>query len=452
MSNKIEHIGKKDVMWSYIATIINVGAGVLLFPFIVHKMPAETVGIWNIFQTITMLVILFDFGFRPTFARSISYIFSGVKRLDKEGVTQVDLGTDNTVSYTLLKDTLQAMRKFYRWLALAMLVTLLTVGMVYFNSILKKYTGDHQDAMIAWVMLIAINCYNLYTLYYEALLLGKGYVKRSQQIAIVGQSVYILVAIVLIWCGLGLTAIVGAQLLSVVIRRILSRKVFFTKELEAELRKAESHDANVILRTSFPNAAKMGLTSLGGLLITRSAVLLGSTYLPLTTIASYGISLQVIDILARCALVFYQSYTPRMAQYRAEKNTSALWQLYKRSVGLYVLIFVAGSLVFVFLGDWALQIIKSETTFLPMHLLLVLLVVQFLEHNHSLAAGFLAADNRIPFFVPSLISGLATIILMWIFLAQLNLGVWGLILAPGIAQLAYQNWKWPYEVIKELNT
>lgn len=439
-------------MWSYIATIINVGAGVLLFPFIVHKMSAETVGIWNIFQTITLFVILFDFGFRPTFARSISYIFSGVKRLDKEGVTKVDVEADAAISYTLLKDTLQAMRKFYRWLALGMLVVLSTAGMVYFNSILNKYKGDHQDAMIAWVMLIAINCYNLYTLYYEALLLGKGYVKRSQQIAIIGQSVYILVAIVLIWCGFGLTAIVSAQLLSVVIRRILSRKVFFTKELKAELQQVESHDANAILRTLFPNAAKMGLTSLGGLLITRSAILLGSTYLPLTTIASYGISLQVTDILARCALVFFQSYTPRLAQYRAEKNKPALWKIYKQSVLLYVGIFAVGGVAFVLLGDWALEIIKSDTDFLSRCPLIVLLVVQFLENNHVLAAGFLAADNRIPFFIPSLLSGLATIVLMWIFLSQTNLGIWGLILAPGIAQLAYQNWKWPTMVIRELQT
>ncbi len=439
-------------MWSYIATIINVGAGVLLFPFIVHKMSAETVGIWNIFQTITLFVILFDFGFRPTFARSISYIFSGVKRLDKEGVTKVDIEADAAISYTLLKDTLQAMRKFYRWLALGMLVVLATAGMVYFNFILDKYIGDHQDAMIAWVMLIAINCYNLYTLYYEALLLGKGYVKRSQQIAIIGQSVYILVAIVLIWRGFGLTAIVSAQLLSVVIRRILSRKVFFTKELKAELQKVESHDANAILRTLFPNAAKMGLTSLGGLLITRSAILLGSTYLPLTTIASYGISLQVTDILARCALVFFQSYTPRLAQYRAEKNKPALWKIYKQSVLLYVGIFAVGGAAFVLLGDWALQIIKSDTDFLSRCPLIVLLVVQFLENNHVLAAGFLAADNRIPFFIPSLLSGLATIVLMWIFLSQTNLGIWGLILAPGIAQLAYQNWKWPTMVIRELRT
>ena len=60
------------------------------------------------------------------------------------------------------------------------------------------------------------------------------------------------------------------------------------------------------------------------------------------------------------------------------------------------------------------------------------------------------ADNKIPFFIPSLLSGAATIVLLWFFLGPLHLGIMGLILAPGVAQLAYQNWKWPSVVIKEL--
>ena len=60
------------------------------------------------------------------------------------------------------------------------------------------------------------------------------------------------------------------------------------------------------------------------------------------------------------------------------------------------------------------------------------------------------ADNKIPFFIPSLLSGAATVILLVVFLWRMDMGLWGMILAPGIAQLAYQNWKWPSVVIKEL--
>ena len=37
-----------------------------------------------------------------------------------------------------------------------------------------------------------------------------------------------------------------------------------------------------------------------------------------------------------------------------------------------------------------------------------------------------------------------------VMLGPIGMGLWGMILAPGIAQLAYQNWRWPSMVIREL--
>jgi len=436
------------VVWSYAATFFMVGAGVLLFPFILNKMSAETVGIWNIFQTITALILLLDFGFRPSFARNISYIFSGVRELKREGVNHV--GDDTAVDYSLLKATIVAMQRFYRWMALAVLGILATVGSLYFWYILNKYTGDRTDAIVAWLLLIAINCYNLYTLYYDALLTGKGYVKRSQQILIIAQVTYIVVAIVLIYMGLGLSAIVSAQLLSTIIRRAITKRVFFRKSLRERLAQAETGDVHAVMQAITPNAVKVGLTYLGAFCITKSAVLLGSFYLPLAAVASFGITMQVMDVLSRCGQVFYVAYTPRLAQCRAENDLPALRRYYLLSVCCLVVVFIVGGALWIECGDWALRLIHSNTTFIETSMLLAALAINFLENNHAVAAGFIMADNRIPFFIPSLASGAATLVLLWLLLGPLDMGIWGMILAPGIAQLAYQNWKWPSMVIKEL--
>ncbi len=448
MAEGVEHISKKDVIWSYIAQIVSVGAGVILLPFIVHKMSAETVGIWNIFQTITTFVILLDFGFNPSFSRTISYIFSGAKQLRKEGVEAEDVSQG--IDYSLLAGTLSAMRKLYGWIAAILFVLLATIGTAYFYFLLQKYTGDQLDAMIAWVILVAINCYNLYTFYYDSLLQGKGYIKRAQQIAIIAQSTYLVVAVVLIWLGFGLTAIVSAQLLSVIIKRVLSYRVFYTRDLREKLRTVVPQDPKEILRTMLPNATKMGLTNVGGMLVNRAAIFVGSVYLALTDIASFGITLQVVVLLSRCGMVFYYSHVPQIAQYRAEKNTMGLRKIFTQSTLALWGIFILGSVVLVFLGDWALALIKSDTVLLSTGLLCAFLVTQVLECNHQLAAGFLIADNKIPFFIPSLISGAATVFLLWLFIGPMNLGLWGMVLAPGVAQLVYQNWKWPSVVIREL--
>ena len=448
MAEKVEHIGKQEIAWSYAGTIFMIGAGVLLLPFILNKMPQETVGIWNIFQTITALVLLLDFGFRPTFARNISYIFSGVKTLQREGVAHTT--ADSEVDYSLLKGTIVAMQRFYRWIALGVFAILVTVGTVYFWYILQKYSGDRQDAMIAWILLIAINCYNLYTFYYDALLTGKGYVKRIQQINIISQAVYIGLAIGLIYAGFGLIAIVSSQLISTIIRRLMAYRTFYTPEMQASLEAVTPQDHKDILKAISPNAVKIGLTYLGAFLITRSAMLVGSAYLTLAQIASYGITIQVMDVLSRCSQVLYIAYTPRLAQCRAENNILQLRKYYIWCKAAYIGIFLLGGVLWIFFGDFALRLIHSNTLFLETPMLLLALVVGFLESNHALSAGFIMADNRIPFFIPSLVSGAATFALLWIFLGPCHLGLWALILAPGVAQLAYQNWKWPSVVIKEL--
>ena len=448
MSEKVEHIGKREIIWSYAGTAFMIGAGVLLLPFILNKMPDETVGVWNIFQTITALVLLLDFGFRPTFARNISYIFTGVKALQKDGVAHTD--SNANVDYGLLKGSLAAMKRFYQWIALAVFGLLLTVGTVYFYYILQKYSGDRTDALIAWLLLIAINCYNLYTFYYDALLTGKGYVKQSQQINMLGQVVYIGLAIGLIYAGFGLTAIVGSQFVSTIIRRYLTYKVFFTPQLKEKLADAQAQEPKDILKAITPNAIKIGLTNLGGFCVNKSAILIGSAFLTLEQIACYGITIQVMDILARCASVFYQSYTPKLAQCRAENNLPQLKRYYLLCTGSLWAVFIIGGLAWIFLGEWALAFMNSQTHFVPIGMLCVMLLISALEHNHAVSAGFIMADNKIPFFIPSLLSGGATVILLFVFLYIFDFGIWGLILAPGIAQLAYQNWKWPLMVIKEL--
>ena len=448
MAEKVENIGKREIIWSYAGTAFMIGAGVLLLPFILHKMPQETVGIWNIFQTITALVLLLDFGFRPTFARNISYIFSGVKTLQRDGVAHTT--SESEVDYGLLKGTLLAMKRFYRWMSMAVFGILATVGTAYFWYILQKYSGDRQDALIAWILLIAINCYNLYTFYYDALLTGKGYVTRTQQINMMGQAVYIGLAIGLIYAGFGLTAIVASQLISTIIRRILTYRVFFTPELKAHLHDVAPQEPKGILQAITPNAVKIGLTQLGGFLVNKSAILIGSAFLTLEQVACYGITLQVMDILARCATVFYQSYLPKLAQCRAENDLNGLKRYYILCTGSLLAVYAVGGVAWIFLGNWALDLIQSQTHFVPTAMLMVMLLISTLEHNHAVSAGFIMADNKIPFFIPSLVSGAATVLLLWIFLSPLQMGIWGLILAPGIAQLAYQNWKWPSVVIKEL--
>jgi O-antigen/teichoic acid export membrane protein len=448
MSDAI-NIGRQDVMWNYAATFLQIGVGVILLPFILRVFPQETVAIWTIFTTIIALAGLLDFGFNPSFARNVSYVVSGVKELKATGYNIVESG-NSKIDYSLFKGLIGAMQWFYARAAAILFALLATAGTYYMHTVLKAYSGSHTEVYIAWIILVAINSYSLYTMYYDSLMQGKGLIKRSKQIQIVGQSVYLIVAVVLILLRFNLIAIVSAQALSIIIRRILSYQTIYTGEFKRHLHNVKAQARKEILKPVYPNAVKVGLTSLGGFLVVRASVIMGSLYLSLETIASYGITIQIIAIISSIASVYFATYQPKIVQYRTQNNNAAIKQLYLKGSLLLFGTFVLGSVALVFGGEWALNIIGSKTPLLPKSFITVALLIYLLETNHANAGSILLTKNEVPFFKAALFSGAFTVILLFVFLEYTNWGVWALILAQGIAQGCYQNWKWPIEVVKEL--
>jgi ABC-type spermidine/putrescine transport system permease subunit II len=73
-----------------------------------------------------------------------------------------------------------------------------------------------------------------------------------------------------------------------------------------------------------------------------------------------------------------------------------------------------------------------------------------LEMNWSNAGGFILSNNEVPFFYADVITGIATVVLMFVLLQFTNLGIWSLLLAQLATGLAYNYWKWPYYLLKQL--
>jgi O-antigen/teichoic acid export membrane protein len=394
-------------------------------------------------------VPLLDFGFSPSFTRNITYVFSGVRSLKAEGVSDVNR-TDRAVDYSLLKGVISAMRWFYLRVALILFVLLISLGTYYIYTLMQNFHGDRHEVYIAWMLLCIINTYNLYTLYYDSLLQGKGLIKRSKQIVILGQMTYLIVAAVLIMAGYGLIAIVSAQALSVIIVRLLSYHYFFTSEIKNSLDAVVPFSQKEILKAIYPNSVKMGLTFFGGFLVTRSAMVIGSLYLTLNEIASYGIAMQLISVIASLAGIYTATYQPKIAQQRVEKNIAVIKELYLKGQGVLFSTYFLGGLCLVILGEWTLRLIGSQTHLMPQSILAMAIIVSFLESNHAIAGSILLSKNEVPFFKASLLSGVAVVLGLLLMFKFTNLRLIVMVLVPFVVDISYQSWKWPWEVIKEL--
>ncbi len=200
------------------------------------------------------------------------------------------------------------------------LLLLSTAGTWYISIILRNYGGDKDSAYLAWGILCLINGWNLYTFYYDALLVGKGLIKQSKQIIVLAQVLFLIVAYIMLRMGYGIVAIVSSQLVYVLVARVLAHRAFFTKELRLNLRNSGKHSRKEVLEAVYPNALKIGLTALGGILIQRSAVFIGSLYLPLKDIASYGITRQVLDILAGLAPIYVTTFIPLIVKVQGRRQ------------------------------------------------------------------------------------------------------------------------------------
>jgi O-antigen/teichoic acid export membrane protein len=282
-------------------------------------------------------------------------------------------------------------------------------------------------------------------------MLGKGLIKRSKQIQIIGQSIYLIIAIVLILLRFNLIAIVSAQALSIIVRRILSYNVVYTAEFKRHIHNVKAQARKEILKSIYPNAMKLGFTVMGGLVSSRSAIIIGSLYLSLDEMASYGITMQIIGIIATIGHVYYTSYHPKIAQCRIQNDNETIKSFYSNSCLLLLFTFIFGGTALLLGGEWALYIIGSKTPLLEKYFIVIILLYYFLEINCTISKEMLLTKNEVPFFKADLIAGAFTIVLLFIFLQYTNLNVWGIVFAPLIVQNCYSNWKWPVMVTKELN-
>lgn len=444
-------IGKIDVLWNYFATFFKIAASAILLPIILHVLPAQDVGVWAIFSSIAALIFLLDMGFNSSFSRTVTYVFSGVQTLEREGLQAEDISANREINYDLLNGVLIAMKWFYSRVALVLLILLLTLGSWYIKELLTTYNGNKDQIIIAWVLFCLINTYNLYTLYYDALLEGRGMIRVSKQITVIGNVLYLTTGSILVWKGFGLVALVLAQLVSVVFIRICSYRVFFTRDLLEKLAKADKSLRSYVLNAVYPNALKYGITSFGGFMIQKSAVFIGSIFITLAAIGSFGITKQLMDILVAVANITLATYLPQIAKLRVDKKTSQIKEIYIKGIIISNVVFIAGATGIICLGQLTLTFLDSNTNLVSLKVMIAMAFSSLIGLNAGISGAVISTRNEIPFMKPSLYSGLATVILLLLIFKFTNLGLLGMALAPGIVDLCYQGWKWPLVVIKEFN-
>lgn len=442
-------VTKADLFWNYGATFMRVASALIILPLILRMLPSEEVGLWTVMIGLNSMIYLLDFGFFQTFSRAVTYIFSGAQKLEKKGFVPVPLNTD--LNYSLLKGLLKAMQRFYGFVALLLLALLFSAGIWYIGELLSDFGGNVQDAKIAWFSYGILLCYQFFTYYYDAALVGRGMIKRSRQIIVFSQSLHVIVSATLLSLGFGIISMVIGQTTATIVNRYLARRAFYDNLTKQKLSVVSSVGWKELLATLFHTAYKNGLASLSWVFTNRMLAVFGALYIPLTQMASYGITKQVADITITLSLAWFFTYYPKLTGEQVRNQTSQVKRIYIKSSIIAVAVFIAAAITVFIAGDFVLAKIGSSTWLLPDNLMLLLFAASMMEALTQLATSVLMSRNEVPHYISQSLTALFATLGLFIALKYSKTGVLTLIAVPMLAQFAYQHWRWRLKLAKELH-
>lgn len=429
-------IGKSDIVWSYLGTFFRVGTNMLLLPIIISYLTESEVGLWYVFASISQFVILFDFGFAPSFARNIAYVWCGTKTLKSESIVSVN---DNETDWNEFSIILNSCKYVYLIISVLALLLLLSAGSLY---ILKVSSVAY---IYAWLVYSVAVFLNLLYCYYNSFLRGIGAVAESNKSAIFSKLVQLILCWILLELDFGLLGVSIAYLLSGM-AFMLSSKFYFDR-YEGIGQKLRSVVVDSLLKKCFDrikiiwhNSSKEGLVTLSNYLNSQANTLICSYMIGLAATGSYGVSLQIATLVSTVSSIPFSTYQSKMQEYAISNNIESNKRLFAFAIVSYVIAFVvlaAGSILCI---PFIHYIKPSFDININMYLLILLQI--FLWAYYGLFCSFISSYNSLPYTVTFIVSSLISVIMSIVLVKFSNLGIWALIVSPIIVSI-YNLWKWP---------
>ena len=427
------------VAWSLVFTAIRAGGNLLVLPLMLHKLSPEDLGLWYVFLSLGGMASLIDFGFFPTMARVTAYLWAGAEEIQETGVQTVR-ATGNTPlspNYRLLADLVKTMQIYYR--GIGVLVTILMGVFGTFWIVHKAHLlPDARAVFWAWFLFLGGIFVNVTSGMWHPLLSGINQVRLNQQVFVCGLIANYLTIVIGLLLGAGLFVPVAGFLLMGVVSRGLAR-IKFNQFTRAQEHAAAARWSSKLLRGLWPTAWRSGIVTLGIYATLNLGTLICSTFLGLKAAASYGLSMQLVLAAVAIASSFILVKIPLIAQMHALGNVGEIKRTVFPRMRWFWAVYVGLAMVTIFLGDRVIHgWFHSQTPLLSKPLLTALFIVAALEGHHGVFRELAVTAHRNPFAGPVIISGILIVIFSIVVVRQI--GLWGLILVPGIVQISFNNW------------
>lgn len=440
---------RADVIWSYVGTLVSMTSGFVLLPMLLYFLTAEELGLWYVFLAINGLSQLFEFGFSPTFARNIVYCVSGAREVTSTGHGETD--STGEIDWHLLRTLLRTARLIYGAIGILTLLGVVTVGTVYVTHVATAV--DPETLWPSWVVFCFSVFLNMYYLYCLVELRGVGDVAGENRAKTLGKIAQLAVTAVLLLLGFGLLGAAIGLLVNGVLLRFLAKAMFarhsdIVEGMASDDARVDREEIAAVLKGVSGISWRDGVVQVALYGSTQATSIVASLFLGLAETGTYSIMMQFANAMCGFACSFVKSYYPMFQSAYARDDLPTMRRITERGVSAYWALIVAGAAGISLIVLPLLPFIKPGTDVnVPFFLLIAMYMA--LLNNHSVFCNLIISMNEIPYmtaYIASAVAGIAASAA----LASSGWGMWGLVLGQMVAQLAYDNWRWPLYVTRWL--
>lgn len=433
-------VDKRTILIGYITQFFQYGSSIIVLPFILHNLSEETMGVWYLFLSVMSLCLLLDFGFSASLSRNISFVFSGVKELIKDGTPQNS--SVHAINYSLLNSLLYTSKKVYGRISIIIVFLLLTGGSLYIYSIIEDI-----HVLYIWLFYACSVSFNYYYNYINVFIRGRGLISLNNRLIIISKSFFLFIVFLLVKMDFGLWALVIANFISTFLFASLGKYYFYDAELRKNL--ATVNERENLFPVIWYNAKKFGFSSFTNYAFSQANILLGGILLGVSDVAKLGLILQISSIIVTICRVYFVSYYPKICSLWVIGDISQIRKIFVKSQIVGYLFWFLGFIFVTIFGDTCLELIQSQTS-LPEKAVIILYAFFYLmELTHGNCSMLISSRNTVPFLRASIFACITSLVLVFVF-SKLGMGLYAFPLSMICANLPYNSWKWTYEAYKLL--
>ena len=424
------------VFWGFTSTALRLGGFILILPLALRHLSPDLLGIWYTMQGLGGLVLMIEIGFSPVIGRFASFYFAGATKVPSLGVEEKATPPNSQPNLPALAGLITLSRRLYRWFSFACFI-LMGLGGAFW---LGRKFGDEflQPGVLGPYVVYSLGLALMMSgFFWNDILFGTHQVRDFYRNLILAQVLNYVISGTLLLCGFGLTAMAAGQLVVALLPRWIARRQCLRLLPIEQVTTPQS----IALKELWPMCWRSGVGSLGAFLLLRCITLVSAQVLDLPSTASLGLSLQLCVTVSGISQIWLSVTYPIMVRLRSQRNEVALHRVAQSRTLFCMATYAAGGTALLVLGPWSIDLMGSRTPLLPTPVFALLIAVCGLDLFVSVGNAIMLTGNRVPFLVPSLVSGAATAALaLW--LGRLY-GLYGIILAPVIVQTLWIYWWTP---------